>query len=130
EAVLRLPSLIAGLLGILAMFGVLRTIHSNTAGLAGALMVAVSPFHISHSQHARYYTLLMLFATLTLWMCYLAVTRRRWPWYAAYAGSGFLAMISHVCFAPAFGMMNVGAALYLAFAPRGGTAWQRMRAIA
>ena len=113
EMALRLPSFIAGLLSILAIFGLVRHLHSRSAGLVAAALLAFNPFHITHSDFARYYALLMLFTILTVWSLTLVLERGRWHQWLAYILSAFLAMASHVIFIPALAMLNVGAALYL-----------------
>lgn len=113
EAALRLPSLVAGLLSIVAVYFFVSRIHSRTAGLVAAAIIAFSPFHINYSTFARYYALLMFFALLTLWCLYGILERGRFRDWFGYTVSAFLALSSHVCFAPALALMNVMAALYL-----------------
>ncbi len=113
ERTLRLPSFLAGLLSILALYGLVRQLHSRTAGLVAAALLAFNPFHITHSTFALYYALLMLFTILTLWSLLLVLERGRWHQWLAYTLSAFLGMVTQVCFAPALLMLNVGAAIYL-----------------
>lgn len=113
EQALRLPSFLAGIATIFVAFGLVRRAHSNTAGLVAAAIIAFSPFHIHYSTFARYYALMMLFALLTLWALYALLERDRARYWLAYTVAAFLALSSHVCFAPALAMMNVAAALYL-----------------
>ncbi len=113
EMFLRLPSLIAGLLSILAIYGLVRQLHSRPAGLAAAALLSFNPFHITHSNFARYYALLMLFTILTVWMLFLLLERGRWHQWLAYTGAAFLGLASHLSFLPALAMLNVGAGIYL-----------------
>jgi hypothetical protein len=113
EAALRLPSFIAGLLTIVLAYGVVRQVHSRTAGLVAAAIVAFAPFHIYYSSFARYYALMMFFALLTLWCLSGILARGRLRDWLGYTLAAFLALASHVCFAPALAMMNVVAAVYL-----------------
>lgn len=113
EAALRLPSLIAGLLSLVAAYVIVSRIHSRTAGLVAAAVIAFSPFHINYSTFARYYALLMFFALLTLWCLYGILERGRFRDWFGYTVSAFLALSSHICFAPALAFMNIMAALYL-----------------
>ncbi len=113
EAALRLPSFIAGLLTILLAYGVVRRVHSRTAGLVAAAIVAFAPFHIYYSTFARYYALMMFFALLTLWCLAGILARGRLRDWLGYTLAAFLALASHICFAPALATMNIVAAVYL-----------------
>ena len=66
EWALRLPSVAAGVVEVGAMYWLGKKAHSRLAGVIAALLVALSPFHIQHSQNARYYAFMALFATLAL----------------------------------------------------------------
>ncbi len=132
EVTLRLPALLAGLAGVVAIFFVGKSLYSATAGLVAALALAVSPFHILHSHHARYYTLVMLFGLLTAWFLARAASQGKARDWVAYAFSGFLGLMSHVMFAPCLLAMSVGGLLYIAFARRSslnGPKWRRLAAL-
>jgi len=63
------PALI-GVLSIALMYVFNRVAFSKKAGLIGALMMAISPFHLYLSQEARHYTLpiFIILISLTLWL--------------------------------------------------------------
>jgi len=61
----RLPALLMGLTGIAAVFVVGRKSLGTGAGILGALLCAVSAFHIDHSTEARGYAGLALFCLLS-----------------------------------------------------------------
>jgi uncharacterized membrane protein len=63
------PALV-GVVAIAAIYQLNRTAFSRSAGLAGAAMMAVSPFAVYLSQEARHYTLPMLLVALALWGLY------------------------------------------------------------
>lgn len=67
EAALRLPSALAGMATILAVFALGRELGGTRAGLFAALALAVMPLEIVQSRNARMYTLFSLTATLYLW---------------------------------------------------------------
>ncbi len=113
EAALRFPSFIAGLLTIVLAYGIVRQVHSRTAGLVAAAIVAFAPFHIYYSTFARYYALMMFFALLTLWFLAGILARGRLRDWLGYTLAACLALASHVCFAPALAMMNIVAGVYL-----------------
>jgi uncharacterized membrane protein len=62
----RLPSVLAGVGVIAAIYGLNRVAFSHKAGLWAAALVAVSPFAVYLSQEVRHYTLPMLVITLSL----------------------------------------------------------------
>jgi uncharacterized membrane protein len=64
-AMRSLPALF-GVGAIAAVYGLNRVAFSPQAGLAGAALMAVSPFAVYLSQEARHYTLPMLLITLAL----------------------------------------------------------------
>jgi hypothetical protein len=65
EAMLRLPSAIAGILSIAAIFLLGKRLYSPWEGLLAAATMAVMWCPIYYSQEARSYALLLLFALLT-----------------------------------------------------------------
>lgn len=58
EAVLRFPSAFFGTLSIPLLYLLGRTWFSGSVGALAALLLAISPFHLWHSQDARMYSLL------------------------------------------------------------------------
>lgn len=56
---LRLPAMLFGIAGIVAVWWLGRRAFGATAGLVAALLVTVSPWHLHASQFARYWTLVM-----------------------------------------------------------------------
>lgn len=66
EVVARLPALLMGLMGIVALYHLaMRFTGSSIAALSAALLLAVSAFHIDHSSEARGYSGLALCALLS-----------------------------------------------------------------
>lgn len=61
---MRLPSAVAGLATVLALFWLGRRVGGVWCGLLAALLLAIHPFHIWYSQEARMYALLALGSTL------------------------------------------------------------------
>ena len=85
EGVLRLPSALAGIAGCWVAYAVGKRAHSTPAGLAAALILAVSPFHTLHSREARYYSLMVLAALAVIWLLWRALeddTPRAWVRFA------------------------------------------------
>lgn len=68
EFLLRLPSVIAGTLTIIAIFFIAKELYDGRAGLIAATLLAVSPLHLYYSQEARMYGMAVLFVALAVWM--------------------------------------------------------------
>jgi 4-amino-4-deoxy-L-arabinose transferase-like glycosyltransferase len=67
---LRLPSAIFGVSNIVVLYWLSTMTVGRTAGLVGAILLALSPFHLWYSQEARAYSLLALAATLYAANCF------------------------------------------------------------
>ncbi len=67
EAMLRLPSVAASLLAILAFWLFARRRWGARVAWLGSALLAVSPFHIWYAQEVRNYSFLILFAILAEW---------------------------------------------------------------
>jgi uncharacterized membrane protein len=63
---LRTPSAVAGALAVYALFRWFVEIGRRDLAIPGALLLALSPFHIYYSQELRFYAFLSLFAVLAL----------------------------------------------------------------
>jgi len=64
---LRLPSAVAGVLSVPAIFLLGRRLYSDREGLAAALLAAVSWAPVYYSQEARAYSLLLFLSILTVY---------------------------------------------------------------
>ena len=65
EVILRLPSAISGLISILIIFLLGRTLYSNEEGLVASSLISFLWCPIFYSQSARVYSLLLLFTLLS-----------------------------------------------------------------
>jgi 4-amino-4-deoxy-L-arabinose transferase-like glycosyltransferase len=66
EAILRLPSLIFGVMSIGFFYLILRNWLGEKYGYLGAFLLAISPFHIWYSQETRPYATLLFFGLLSI----------------------------------------------------------------
>ncbi len=64
--VFRLPSAIAGVLGVAAIYYLGKYVFSERVGLVSSFLLAISPLHIYHSQEARMYAFFCLFSIVSL----------------------------------------------------------------
>ena len=89
----RWLSVLLGTLSVWAVWGIARRAGGDRTALWAALLVAVSPFHVWHSQEARAYVLYYLLAALALWGFFTALetnSPRAWLSYVAAALAGLL----------------------------------------
>jgi len=97
---LRLPSAVFGALAVVLVFLIARRIAGRTAGLAGAMILGLSPAALAYSQEARSYTMVMTLILLALLaLTHLAMdipaaslplkdrAASRWAWLTFMAGS-------------------------------------------
>lgn len=66
EAWLRMPSVVFGVLTVLMVYLIGRRLFGHTPGLVAALITAVSPLHVNHSQEIRMYSLLTALVTMSV----------------------------------------------------------------
>ncbi len=76
-AFLRAPALLFGVAGVYATWWSARRLVGAPGGLAAAVLVALSPWHLYHSQFARYWTLLYLVAACAFALLPAALQGRR-----------------------------------------------------
>lgn len=96
ESLLRVPSVFYGLLTIAAIYVLGRAVLGPWEGLVGAFLLTISAFHIRYSQEARYYSLLMLLATLSLYFFYRGLRRNDRLSWVGYVVSSTLAIYTHL----------------------------------
>jgi mannosyltransferase len=95
ERSLRLPSGIFGVANIGAVYWLATLTVGRTAGVIGAVLLAISPFHLFYSQEARTYSLLALAATVYAATCFQylrAPSVQRGAWVAL---TGLVLVYSH-----------------------------------
>jgi mannosyltransferase len=96
DFVLRLPSVLYGALAIAAIYLLGRELLGPRRGLVAAFLLSISAFHIRYSQEARYYALLMLLSTLSLYFFYRGLRRNDARSWAGYAVTSTLAVYTHL----------------------------------
>ena len=84
EAWLRLPSVIAAVLTIPAIYWLARLLYSETSARLAALLLAFNAFFVRYAQEARSYSLHLLLATIAACFLVLAVRKQRWRWWLGY----------------------------------------------
>ena len=84
DVVVRLPSVIAGALGVWAICKVGETLFDRSIGLVSALLLTVSPAHLYHSREARFYAAIVLFSLLTLYFLHRGINTGEKRWWAGF----------------------------------------------
>jgi len=74
---IRFPSVVFGVISILAIFSLTKMIFNSRVGLMSSFLLALSPFHIYYSQMARSYSLIILFSILSISFFYSYITNKK-----------------------------------------------------
>jgi mannosyltransferase len=96
DFVLRLSSVFCGVLAVAAMYTLGRALLGPREGLLGAFLLSISAFHVRYSQEARYYALLMLLATLSLYFLHRGLSRNDRVSWLGYLVVTSLAIYTHL----------------------------------
>jgi hypothetical protein len=94
EWVVRLPSYIAALITILMIFFLGKELGSPLAGLGGAWLLALHPWHIRYSAEARGYSMMICFLALSLYGLLLALRTNKLRWWLLFGVGEALYMLS------------------------------------
>jgi 4-amino-4-deoxy-L-arabinose transferase-like glycosyltransferase len=95
EIVLRLPSLIFGILSILLMYKIGKLFFGRTEGLIGAFLLSISTMLIEHSQEARYYSLSTFLSLLSFFFLFKVVKEKDRKLWLGFIFATILAVLSH-----------------------------------
>jgi uncharacterized membrane protein len=96
EFMSRLISSLSGILTVLAVYALGRTLFSEKEGRLAALFAAFSPLLIFYSEHSRAYALFALLSLLSLYYFYRAARDGRTRDWAFYAVLAALAAFTHI----------------------------------
>jgi 4-amino-4-deoxy-L-arabinose transferase-like glycosyltransferase len=96
EFALRFPSAWFGVLAVaLTLRLAMRLGFRRGTSLLAALLLAISPYAIWHSQDARMYSMSMALTVAAVWLGVETLQRQRVRWGAAYVGVAWLALHMH-----------------------------------
>jgi uncharacterized membrane protein len=122
EGVVRLLSVIPGVLSIPAMYGLGRRLFGRETGVLAAALLALNPCAIAVSQEARAYSFVLLAVLLST---YLFVRLMEEPSYGLACGYALVAGLT--CYFHYFGVLVPAAhAISLAAVPRGRRPWRQL----
>jgi len=108
---MRIPPFLFGVFGVWLTWWVGRRTLGEQAGLVGALLLALSPWHLYASQFARYWTALYDLGLLFYWLYPLARDRDEGPAYVPALLVALIGAFTHPTFA--FAVVGVVAAAAL-----------------
>jgi mannosyltransferase len=91
----RLPSALLGVLAIPLVYRLGCSWGEWRVGLWGALLLALSPFHIQYSQEARHYAPLTTMAVASLLLLRQALKQRNRRWWVAFSIVTALSLYTH-----------------------------------
>jgi mannosyltransferase len=92
---LKAPSVLAGTLTVPVAYAIGARTVGRWAGVAGAALLAISPYAIFYGSEARAYALTGLAVAVATLLLLVALERRRWPWWAAFAVAVAASMYAH-----------------------------------
>ncbi|MBV8086871.1 MAG: glycosyltransferase family 39 protein, partial [Chloroflexi bacterium] len=120
EYAVRFPSVIVGVLLMLALYKLGASWANVGVGLAAAAIGAIASFYVAYSQEARMYAPVAAFSAFSLYFSWLVIKRRRpsvWLW-AGLIVTGTLALYTHYSAVLVIGAENVIVAATLLLARR------------
>ena len=130
EVALRMPSALAGILSVPAIYFLAREVAGRKAGLAAAFLIAVNTYNIHYSGNARYYALVMLAEIVLALTLYRAVVRGGpWNW-TGFVLTALWALVVQLTVVPFFGAMLIGASCWILFSRSIPGLRQKMRRMA
>jgi mannosyltransferase len=95
DFVVRLPAALLGSASILLTYKAGKMLWTEKEGLAGAFLLAVSPYHIEYSQEARHYALMVFLALTSLILLLKGLETGRKTLWLGFAASTSLALYTH-----------------------------------
>ena len=92
----RMPSVVAGISGVFAIFVAAEKLFDREIGLWSAFLLAISPLHIFISREARFYAPLVLVSILTMYFLFLAVDSGKRKWWACFVLATIVNIYTHL----------------------------------
>jgi mannosyltransferase len=112
EFALRSPSVLFGVLTVLAIYVLAARLFGRTTGLIAAALLSVHSFHIDWSREARSYSLLVLLLVLTMYLLVSAMESQRKRDWTVFTVSAALCLYAHIFAA----LVLIAFAIAIAFA--------------
>jgi tetratricopeptide (TPR) repeat protein len=95
EFLLRLPGVLFGILSLALIYRLGRRLFDSVTGVLAALLLAVSPFHLTHSQEVHPYTLVVLLTLLSVDFFVAAIRQPTWGRWLSWLTATALGLYAH-----------------------------------
>jgi len=95
EFLLRLPGVLFGVLSLALIYRLGRRLFDAVTGVLAALLLAVSPFHLTHSQEVHPYTLVVLLTLLSVDLFVAAIRQPMWGRWLSWLTATALGLYAH-----------------------------------
>ena len=96
EFMLRLPSMIFGVLTVVGVYALAARLFGRLTGLIAAALLSVHGFHIAFSQMARSYSLLLFLLVLTMYLLVSAMESQSTRDWTLFAVAAALCVYAHI----------------------------------
>jgi tetratricopeptide (TPR) repeat protein len=96
EFAIRLPSVFAGLLGVVAIYKVGKLLFNRHVGLVAAFLLATSPYHLLVAREGRFYAAVVFFSLMTLYCLIRGMQSRQKRWWLGFVVASLLNAYIHV----------------------------------
>lgn len=118
EAILRLPSFLAGIAGVWLIYFLGRACHSRRVGLVASFLLALNSAHIYYSQDGRFYSLMPLGVIVCLWTLTRAIqSPRPLKYWLGFSVGVSIGSLTHPFFLPFIASAGIGAVVALFLRP-------------
>jgi hypothetical protein len=117
EVMLRLPSVVAGVAGVAALYGFARQMAGRRVAWLAAFILALSSNHVDKSQEARFYAFVMLANTLMVWSLWRAVSHDNWKAWLGFALAANLGIASQFTVVPYVVVLALAGAVWIWIVP-------------
>ena len=113
EWVLRMPALVPGLVSILLLGMLGRSLMSGRAGILAALLCAFHPWHIRYSTEARPYGLVICLVLLGVLLLVRVARRGDWPAWVGLGAVQFLLLYASASMVYWLTLLNLGLLVHI-----------------
>lgn len=96
EFAVRLPSVLAGVLGVVAIYRVGKLLFNRQVGLVAAFLLATSPFHLLVAREGRFYAAVVFLSLVTIYCLIQGMQSRQKRWWLGFVIATLLNMYIHL----------------------------------
>ena len=96
DSLVRLPSVVVGVLGIIAVYKVGEALFDQNVGLTSAFLLTVSPLHMHFSREARFYAAIVFVSLLTVYFLHRSTSSNEKRWWIGFTLATLLNVYIHL----------------------------------